>query len=264
MHNRKWVVALVLLFAVPGAASALKTENVTVVEGHTVYAAIEKEDRIEFAAIAGIARETLVIRGVFWFNDQELFPTQTIIVNNVGFVIAVEAGDDNPEASFGVAEYVESYSFVDPNNQAWIVDFYTYEKCVTTGPPLPPLQTTTCEDEPMFVVATGATTVDAAPCNPASPGGAGCPTNKEYNFVNLVRLDALDALCSDCKAHPSATDDTLAGDSHDTQGAPAAAHTHDTAQVDLYFLATRPAEPGARTFRFVDAVGSAAPYDAHP
>lgn len=266
MHAKKWAVALVLLVSVPGAAqAALRAEDVTVVEGHTVYAALAVEQEIEFAAVAGIAVDRLIIRGVFWFNDQELFPTQVIETNNVGFVVAVEAGDDDPSDHFADATYVESYQFVDPNGQTWIVDRYDYSKCVGTAAPEPIGCLGASEDETMFVVATGATTVDAAPANPAAPGGTGAPTNLPYNFVNLVRLDTLDAVLPDSKAHPSATDGTQAGDSHETQGPPASdAHTHDTAQIDLYFEAAGPPAPAARTFLIADAVGAAAPYDVHP
>jgi len=242
---------LVVLPGIALAAPIAKVSNQTIVEGHTVYAAVEKVQNIEFAAIAGIARERLVVKGVFWFNDQELFGDIVLVDNANGHVLAVEAGDPDPTTGAPLsATYIESYMFTDPNDRGWIVDRYFY---VSGG-----------INRSVFVVDTGIITVDTAPCNPASPGGTGCPTNKPYNFVVLVRMDALRTTTAAGKAHPSAADDTLKGDSHDTQGDPVAAHTHRTDTVDLYFASVRPATPLVRNFLFTDLIGSAAPWHSHP
>lgn len=264
MRMRKVAAILVPLVIAAGAAQAglFKTENVQVVEGHTVFAAVERETNIEFAAVAGIAAIRTVVRGVLWFNDQELFSTTIAEEQSQGnFVLLVESADDDPNDHVDDAVYNESYQFVDPNERTWIVDLYSYDKCLGT------LVLGQCagaeETEPIFVVEIGPTAVDAAPANPLSPG-VGAPTNKAYNFVTLVRLDALDATVADGKAHPSPADGTLAGDSHDTQATPVGAHGHDTASVDLWFALERPPAPAARTFLFVDAVGAAAAFHPHP
>lgn len=296
MKANKLVAALgVLMMAIPGVAYASDATSVTseIVEGHTVFAAVEDESQTNFAAIAGIAAKRTTIGGVLWFNDQELIPASVASEIAAGaYVIATEAGDDDPDSHLDAA-YAESYQFTDPNGRTWIVDRYTYDSCYVDAAgsqQVVPCDLTAAQQgadldedgnneistgsvdldgdgqadivaadsivkqvKSLFVVEIGATTVDAAAaCGPA--------TGKEYNFVLLVRMDALYSVAQDGAAHgAAATAGPLAGNSHSST-TPPPDHTHDTAQIDLWFKEQRPPAPATRTPMFPeDTVGSSAP-----
>lgn len=256
MKAKKLLAALgVLVLVAPGVALAedLKATK-EVIQGHTVFAAVEELNKIEFAAIAGSAAKKTVVGGVLWFNNQELIPditTKELAAGN--WILATEAGNDDPREHFpGVdttAKYVESYQLMDPNNRAWLVDRYDYEECsVAAGgdfhevpceakaannqDPAGIEEASTGEvvrtSKSYFVVGIDATTPD---CN-----GSG----KDYNFVTLVRLDTLYSTVVD-------------GGYGEHTG-----HTHPTAQVDLWFSESRPADPTARSMLFTDAVSGGA------
>jgi len=231
-------LALALLVLVPVAlagGSPVRTQSATVVEGHTVLADIVRQSTVSFAAVAGTAEVRTTVRGVLWFNDEELFPGVTLSREAQGnFVLATEAGDDDPRRHLQRARYVESYAFVDPNAQSWIVDRYEYDGC---GVAVALVSASVgCGTEPIFVVAVGPDAFD--------------PTlSRRYNFVNLVRLDALDAVRANGQRHPDPFNGPPTGDSHPPD---VAAHNHDTAKVDLWFSRERPPEPAVRRFLFVD------------
>lgn len=281
MKAKKLLAALgVLVMAVPGVAIATHETAVVseIVDGHTVFAAVLQETRTDFAAIAGIAAKRTTIGGVLWFNDQELIPASVASEIAAGsFVIATEAGDDPPSEHMDSA-YLESYQFEDPNNRVWVVDRYTYDVCSAESggqfhvvpcegqsanqgvdadedghPELTTGENVVRQTKSLFVAEIGATALDAA----ASCGSA---TGKSYNFVLLVRMDALGAVAQDGKSHPSADDDALRGD-HDNALAPPGSHTHDTAQLDLWFSETqRPPVPATRVLMFPeDTLGDTAP-----
>jgi hypothetical protein len=95
-------------------------------------------------------------------------------------------------------------------------------------------------------------------------------TGKSYNFVLLLRLDGLTNVVDGGAAHPGSYADpdaqaqgVLDGDSHSSQATPGANHAHGTAQVDLWFSPTRPAEPELRNTLFTDTAGSDAGCHAH-
>ncbi len=114
MNTKKILaVAAVALVAVPAyaAATQIVLPGVTeeVVEGHTVFAVIEKARftnvTIEAAAVAVLVREREVARenfkGVLWFNDQFLVSPYVSNINSArypcgGAVIAVNTGDPDP------------------------------------------------------------------------------------------------------------------------------------------------------------------------
>lgn len=301
MKAKKLLAALgALLMAFPGVAYASDATSVTsqIVEGHTVFAALEQDSRTYFAAVAGIARQTTTIGGVLWFNDQDLLnDTLASEVAAGAFVIATQAGDDDPEEHRETASYAESYLFVDPNERAWIVDRYTYDVCYV--PAAGEEQIVPCDltaantgvdvDEngqndvstgsvdldgdgeadvvaadnivkltkSMFVVEIGDTTTDAA-------ASCGTATGKQYNFVLLVRLDALGNIVDDGQAHGAAvTDPATAGNSHISSALSPPDHTHDTAQIDLWFKEQRPPAPASRTPMFPqDTIGGGAECNA--
>lgn len=298
MKAKKLLAVLgVLIMAIPGAAYASHgATSVTseIVEGHTVFAAVVEETGTDFAAVAGIAAKRTSIGGVLWFNDQELIPASVASEIAAGaYVIAAEAGDDSPLNHLDAA-YAESYQFTDPNNRLWIVDRYTYDSCyvdaagtqqivpcdleaaktgvdldedghdeVNTGsvdldgdgnPDVVAADSIVKQAKSLFVVEIGATTLDTA-------AGCGTATGNEYNFVMLIRMDALYSAVDDGKSHGAgATDTPLEGNSHAASLAPVADHTHDTAQIDLWFSESRPPAPATRTPMFPeDTIGGAAP-----
>lgn len=301
MKAKKLLAVLgVLVMAIPGAAYASHETSVTseIVEGHTVFAAVLAETGTDFAAIAGIAAKRTTIGGVLWFNDQELIPASVASEIAAGsYVIATEAGDDPPSGHMDAA-YAETYQFTDPNGLVWIVDRYTYDSCyvdaagaqqivpcdatagqqgvdldedghdeVSTGsvdldgdghPDLVAADSVVKQSKSLYVVEIGATTIDAA-------ASCGTATGKEYNFVLLVRMDSLYSATDDGKSHGAGATDTPAqGNSHASQAAPDADHTHDTAQIDLWFSEERPPAPASRTPMFPeDTVGASAPCHAH-
>lgn len=155
---RKWIIAVAALLTVPmvGAAAVIyaPAEQEQLVEGHTVFTVIETRSspnetyREEFAAaVAVLVRENVKeikygdrFPGVLWFNDQYLVnpsssPASTNPIGSrhpCGAVIAVNAGDPLPQVG-GVpvvpatATYVETYHIMDPNNQVWDVDKWSYD-----------------------------------------------------------------------------------------------------------------------------------------
>jgi hypothetical protein len=264
---KKLLAALgALAVAIPGLALAGTTEISTVVEGHSVFAAVVDETQINFAAIAGIAAKRTVFGGVLWFNDQELFAPSVASELAAGkYVIATGANDDPPSDHFD-AQYEESYQVTDPNNQVWMVDRYVYWSCSVEVngqfAPVPCQQAEPVNDNDqldldsnganevdggdpvlnttknLYVVTIGPKTIDSASgCAPAS--------GKEYNFVLLVRMDQF--------AQPAD------GNNFTEDAVTIGTGTFDTAQVDLWFSEERPAEPATRTIRIADAVGDAAP-----
>jgi hypothetical protein len=110
----------------------------------------------------------------------------------------------------------------------------------------------------IYVVTIGETTVDSA-------SACGTATGHDYNFVLVVRMDSLHNVTADGAAHgPASTASQDQGNSHSSQPTAVADHTHDTAQVDLWYSDDRPAEPGVRNMLFADSVGSTAACHAHP
>ena len=303
MKAKKLVAALgVLMMAVPGVAYASHESSTTsqIVEGHTVFAVLESGSQTQFAAIAGLAAQRTSIGSVLWFNDMELIPASVASELAQGaYVIATEAGDDPPSQHMDAA-YAESYQFTDPNGRYWIVDRYTYESCyveaagtqqivpcdlaagstgedfdgdghdeVSTGsvdldgdgnPDVIAADSIVRQLKSLFVVEIGATTPDTA-------AGCGTATGQNYNFVLLVRMDALSAgnVAQDAMAHGAGSSATqLGGNSHASALDPVADHTHDTAQIDLWFSEERPPVPASRTAMFPDdLVGGTAPCHAH-
>lgn len=287
-----------LIMIGPGVAYAAGETSVTseIVQGHTVFVAVEELSETQFGAIAGIAAKRTTIGGVLWFNDQQLIaPSVANEIAQGAFVIATEAGDDDPADHLDSA-YAETYEFTDPNGRSWIVDRYTYDSCyieVAASQQIVPCDATAAQtgvdldddgaddlqtgsadldgdgqsdvvaadrvvkqQKSMWVVEIGATTVDAA-------ASCGTATGKDYNFVLLVRMDGLFDAAADGASHGAGSAaSALEGNSHASTLIPPADHTHDTAQLDLWFKEDRPPLPanGRSPPMFpADTVGGTAP-----
>ncbi len=146
MNIRKLLVALVVAaIAAPAMASATTfssgPKNEQVVEGHTVFALIEKVN--QGWAIAGLVRE--ITPKVLWFNDQYLVGDEDRYPCG-GFVFAVPEGSQSP-MSRGINtfepltteeyEYLESYRITDPNDFTWEIDLYSFSYDHQTDPNSP-------------------------------------------------------------------------------------------------------------------------------
>lgn len=128
MNTKKILaVAAIALLSVPAYAAATQivvgplTEQV--VEGHTVFAVIEKarfrNQTIEAAAVAVLVRERVQerenVKGVLWFNDQYLVSPSNIDSAFTrypcgGAVIAVNAGDPDPRTMLVGYNDTDSYT----------------------------------------------------------------------------------------------------------------------------------------------------------
>ncbi len=133
--------ALVAVISMPAFVAAeqfdLGPKNEQVVEGHTVFALLEKQR--QGTAVAVLVRENQP--KVLWFNDQYLVGEEPRYPCG-GHVMAVNEGDPDPRdfSDNGAApnsypsvqgtsvvmnvEYIESYRVVDPNDFAWDIDYY--------------------------------------------------------------------------------------------------------------------------------------------
>ena len=286
--KKNMTVVALLLMLTPGAV-AFKTsyKGADAVKGHTIFVELIEVEEEKFAAIAAISKEVRVRNSVLWFNDQKLIDERVAEVCFSGNVQIVAAGKPDPETIRGLpvtnVSYLETYRFVDPNDQAWTVDVYNYTVVGVSVPSGPTVLVPVIEMT-VFIVDTGACITDPTlqalnfgedqPDPPPSPHAptegadgttdfdSGCfeafAINQtcKYNAVNLVRLQYLTGVIEDNEMHANATDacdqvDT--GYSHECDGyggTPSnpdtdetADHFHDTVLVDVYFKTARPARP---------------------
>lgn len=122
MDKKTMVFTIAGLLALPMAAAATTLEEQQVVTGHALFADMSGFDE-NIAAIAGYAESRVV-----WFNGQS-------IMNTVqdGYIYAVESGascDPLDGNNYTFRDYTLAY--IDPNNESHIVAHYTYE-CTPSG-----------------------------------------------------------------------------------------------------------------------------------
>ncbi len=146
MNLKKLLIGLLIAAIVTPAMASATTfstgpKNEQVVEGHTVFALIEKVK--EGWAVAGLVRE--VTPKVLWFNDQYLVGGEDRYPCG-GYVLAVPEGDASPfnegidifalNAAGPSFDYLESYIITDPNDFVWEIDLYRYQYDIETSPTL--------------------------------------------------------------------------------------------------------------------------------